>query len=133
MITKTKLATLILGATLFAAGLAEAHHSLIAEFDLDKPIVLKGTITKMEWTNPHGWIYVNVTNTKGQVENWAVETGGPANMENRGLKVADFAFGTEIIIRGYVSKVGGLRAGGWIITFPGRDPKKGETSFPLGR
>jgi hypothetical protein len=56
---------------------AEAHHAFAAEYDIDQPITIKGKLTKLEWTNPHGWIYVDVTDTDGKVINWGVEFGAP--------------------------------------------------------
>ena len=62
-------------ALLLASGSASAHHSMIAQFSLNKPITLRGTVTKLEWLNPHGHIYMDVKGAGGQVENWMIETG----------------------------------------------------------
>ena len=83
---------------------AWAHHSFAAEFDGTKPVTLRGTLTKMEWTNPHGWLFVNVTGEDGKVVNWGIEAGSPNALLRRGLRPADFAIGSEVIIQGYRAK-----------------------------
>ena len=73
---RTTLAIALAGATLlFAAGPVSAHHAMVAEFNLAKPITLKGTLTKVEWVNPHGWIYIDSKGPGGRVESWKFETG----------------------------------------------------------
>src|ERR1700693_5111551 len=119
---KTMLHVLVAGGALFAmTAPVWPHHAMIAEFALNKPITLRGTLTKMEWKNPHGFIYLDVKGADGQVENWAVETGGVYNMEKRGLKKTDFRPGTEVIVGGWAAKDGSRNAAGWIVTFPDRE------------
>lgn len=135
MSMKTKLPVAVVGvALLFATTHAWAHHALIAEFDLNKSVALRGTLTKMEWVNPHGWIYLDVKGADGKVVNWAIETGSPARMINRGLKRTDFQPGMELIVLGYAARTGKNRAAGWMVTFPELEgsPDR-ESSFPLGR
>ena len=120
-------------ALLFTVAPAWAHHAMIAEFALNKPITLRGTITKLEWKNPHGFIHLDVKGENGQVENWAVETGSVYNMMKRGLKKTDLPPGTDIIIGGWQAKDGTRNAAGWIVTFPTREGKGREASFSLGR
>ena len=74
-------------------------HSFAAEFDINKPVTLKGTLTKMAWVNPHGWIYMDVKSPDGKVENWAIEAGGPTALLRRGLRATDFPVGLEIVGR----------------------------------
>jgi hypothetical protein len=131
-------ARMLLGsAFLLAAGSAWAHHSMITEYTITQPIVLRGAITKMEWKNPHGWIYVDVRDAEGKVENWAVETGSPYNMERRGLTRAAFRSGTEVIIGAFAARNGTRSAAGWVVTFPSREVASDEgaevASFSLGR
>jgi hypothetical protein len=92
---RTKLAVFAAAAGLFvAAASALAHHSFAAEFDADKPISLKGTVTKVEWMNPHTYFYIDVAETDGQVVNWGLEMGSPNGLMRNGwtrntLKVGD--------------------------------------------
>jgi hypothetical protein len=124
----------VVGAALLIAGAPVwAHHAMIAEFALNKPITLQGTVTKLEWKNPHGFIHVDVAGTSGQVDNWAVETGSVYNMTKRGLKKTDLIPGTKVIIGGWAAKDGTLNAAGWIVTFPDREGRGRESSFSLGR
>ena len=133
---RTTLPIVVVGAVLLlATGPAWAHHAMIAQFALDRPVTLRGTLTKMEWVNPHGWIYLDVRGENGQVENWAIETGSPLRMERRGLKKTDFRYGVEIIVGAFAAKDGTRSAAGWIVTFPDREtsvPAR-EASFSLGR
>ena len=105
-----------------ATGGVIAHHSFAAEFDVNQPITLEGVLTKMEWINPHGWIYVDVKGQDGTVTNWAVETGAPNALLRRGLRRTDFPLGVDVRITGYKAKSGKPVANGRTVTFPdGRD------------
>lgn len=84
-----------------------AHHSFAAEFDADKPLDLKGVVTKFRLVNPHSWLYFDVTDKDGTVTNWGVEAGTPNLLTSKGLKKEDLAVGTEVRIKGYLARNGG--------------------------
>lgn len=110
---RTKLSVWLVGfGLLLAAAPAWAHHSFAAEYDDKKPITLKGTLTKMEWVNPHGWIYIDVKGADGKVVNWAIEAGAPNALLRRGLRKTDFPAGVEIIVEGFLAKDGSHTANG---------------------
>ena len=120
---RTKLSLMIGGLGLLLAAVPVlAHHSFAAEFDAKKPVKLSGTVTKMEWINPHAWIYIDVKNTDGTVTNWMVEAGAPNALLRRGWTKNSLLPGTEIVIEGYQAKDGANRANGRDITF--KDGKK---------
>jgi Family of unknown function (DUF6152) len=112
---------------------AWAHHAMFAQFDITKTVTIKGTLTKLEWVNPHGWIYMDVKRADGRVENWAIETGSPLRMGKRGLKPTDFRPGKEIVVAGFPAKDRRQAMAGWVITFLDRDAEGEESSFALGR
>jgi len=85
---------------------AQAHHSFAAEFDGTKPVRLSGTITKIEWTNPHSYFYLDVKDSKGETHNWAVESGNPGALSRRGWKKGDIKLGDALIVDGYLAKDG---------------------------
>ena len=116
---RTKLSVLIASAALLAAAAPVlAHHSFAAEFDAKKPVKLQGTVTKMEWINPHAWIYIDVKNADGSVANWMVEAGAPNALLRRGWTKASLLPGTEISVEGYQAKDGSKRANGRNLTLP---------------
>ena len=117
---KFKLSLIALTASfLFAAAApAFAHHAFAAEFDAKKPVKLRGTVTKMEWINPHTWIYMDVKKPDGTVEEWMVEAGTPNTLLRRGFTKDSLKAGTEVLVDGYQSKDGSLRANGRDLTLP---------------
>ena len=105
------------GVALFAVPAVHAHHAFGAEFDPNRPLVLRGPITKVQWVNPHAWIHLEVTNKDGTKENWMVEGGTPNTLLRRGLTKQTLQIGTVIVVDGYQSKDRSLRANGRDVTF----------------
>lgn len=115
----TPLLILAAAAAWLLSGLSvQAHHSFAAEFDADKPVKLQGTVTKMEWVNPHSWIYIDVKGEDGSVVNWAIETGAPNAMFRRGFRKDSLPIGTQIVVDGYQAKNGTAKANGRNVTLP---------------
>jgi hypothetical protein len=126
---------LALSGLMLAASSARAHHSFSAEFDINQPITLKGVLTKMEWVNPHGWIYIDVTQPDGKVVNWAIEAGGPTQLLRRGLRKTDFPAGIEVTVEGFRARSGEPKANGRSVTKKdGRNiflgPEAGQAGAP---
>ena len=116
-------ATLVLFLVLtLAVKTASAHHAFAAEFDSKKPIKLQGTVTKMEWINPHSWLTIDVKRPDGTMETWEIEAGAPNAMFRRGFNRNSLPIGTEVVVNGFQAKDGRKRANGRDISFP--DGKK---------
>jgi Family of unknown function (DUF6152) len=117
----TKLAA-VLGITGVAilgwAPSASAHHAFAAEFDANKPVNFKGTITKMEWVNPHTWLHISIKKDDGAAESWAIEAGTPNVLFRRGFTKETLQPGTEVVVDGYQAKDGTRRANGRDLTLP---------------
>ena len=96
-----------------------AHHAFAAEFDANKPVKFeKAIVTRMEWVNPHVWIYIDVPLADGKVEKWAIEAGTPNVLFRRGFTKEALLPGTTIVVEGYRSKDGSRRANGRDLTLP---------------
>jgi hypothetical protein len=95
---------------------ADAHHAFAAEFDANQPITLRGTVTRVEWINPHTWIHIEVKDADGKVVEWMIEGGTPNTLLRNGLDRKSLPAGTEIVVEGYRAKSGLNRANGRDIT-----------------
>ena len=116
---KTHHLILIIGLSIFAAGPAAfAHHAFAAEYDAKQFITLKGSLTTVDWINPHAWLHVDVKDDSGKVVNWAVEFGSPNALLRRGLRKTDFPAGTEVVIEGYRAKNGTATVNGRSVKLP---------------
>jgi hypothetical protein len=131
----TSKVVLLAGISLLAALPAGAHHSFSSEFDINQPIKLTGVLTKMDWVNPHGWIYIDVKQPDGKAVNWAIEAGGATALLRRGLRKTDFPAGIEVTVEGFRAKSGEPKANGRsVVMKDGRNfflgPEAGQPGAP---
>ena len=109
----------IAGLIVAAAAPAAAHHAFGAEFDPNKPVLLKGKVKKVEWVNPHTWIHLEVVKPDGSKEVWMIEGGSPNSLLRRGVTRESIAIGTDLVVDGYQARDNTLmRANGRNITYP---------------
>ena len=105
-------------ALVMAAVPAWAHHAFASEFDSQKPVKFEGTVTKMEWINPHSWMHVEVKKPDGSSETWMIEAGSPNNLFRRGINKNTVRVGMQVVVDGYQARDGSRRANGRDVTLP---------------
>jgi len=107
---------------------AMAHHSFSAEFDGTKAVTMKGYVTKVEWTNPHVWFYIDVKQPNGTVENWGFEMGPPHGLQGRGWTRTTMKLGEEVVVDGTLAKNGSKRGNARNVTIAATGKKMGAAS-----
>ena len=111
-----------------AAGKSLAHHSFAAEFDANKRVTLTGVVTKVEWTNPHVWFYINVKDEKtGEVTNWGAEMGPPHGLQRGGWRRETLKIGEKVTVSGSLAKNGSKRMNARQVTLASTGGRPGET------
>jgi hypothetical protein len=115
---KAKVSAPLAALLVVAAAPALAHHAFSGEFDATKPVTLHGTITRIEWINPHAWIHIDVEGEDGTVESWMIEAGSPNTLVRRGMSRDSIPLGTEVVVFGYRHRNGSNAANGRDVTLP---------------
>ena len=122
-----KLAAFVVFGSL-ASGAAVAHHSFSAEFDASKPIELTGIVTKVEWTNPHVWFYINVKDeATGEVTNWGAEMGPPHGLQRSGWRRETLKIGESVTVDGFMARNGENRMNARTVTLTATGGRPGQT------
>ena len=112
-------AILIIGSLILTgSSLLAVHHAFTAQFDENRPVSLKGTVTKFELINPHSWIWIDVKGAEGKVVNWGIEGGTPNALMRRGFTKNSLPIGTEVVVVGFQARNGSNRAVGVTVNYP---------------
>jgi hypothetical protein len=128
---KTKLMSLVAAiATIAGAAPVMAHHSFAAEFDASKPVQLTGTVTKIEWMNPHAYFYIDVKDSSGKVESWGLEMGSPNGLMRQGWTRNSLKVGDEVTVDGSMAKDGSKIANARSVTLAGGNRLFAASSQP---
>lgn len=132
---RRRVAVLLAAAVLTAGAVApSAHHAFAAEFDREQPVELSGKVSRLQWTNPHSWLYVDVVESNGVTTTWALEFGAPYALLRRGLRRTDFPIGIEVSVKGFRAKNGKPVANASSVVFAdGRSFYTAAADSPDGR
>ena len=132
--THLKWAGFVVGAALLAGTVpVRGHHSFAAQYDAAKPVEMKGTVTKVEWTNPHARFYIDVKDDTGKVQNWNFEMASPNVLSRNGWKKDTLKIGSTITVAGYLARQGERMAIAGALTGPDGKPLFASTQQDLGR
>jgi hypothetical protein len=124
-----RIALFVIGVALLSAQTLSAHHSFAAEFDRNSPVTLTGSVTKVDWGNPHIWVFMDVKDDTGKVSNWGVEGGAPNALFRNGWRKDSLKVGDTVTVEGFKSKDGLPRANANRVTLPdGRRVFAGSSS-----
>lgn len=116
---KDSIFALVCGALFLGApSMLSAHHSFAAEYDGNKAVTLKGKVTKVDWVNPHSWVYIDVTDANGKVTNWSCETAPPNMLYRQGWRRDSLKAGDEVTIDGFMAKDGSATLNARSVTMP---------------
>ena len=115
---RARLAVLLITGLLVAAAPVQAHHSFAAEYDGAKPVKVTGVVTRVEWSNPHIWFYLDVKDETGKVTNWGFSAGPPGVLQRRGITKEVLKIGSTVRVEGFRAKDGSNNASGGTVTFP---------------
>ena len=122
------LSLLALGMGMLAVAPLQAHHSFAAEYDSRKPVTLKGTVTKVDWTNPHVYFYIDVTDDSGKITNWGFEMGPPNGLQRAGWTRNTMKVGDVVVVEGTLAKDGSNQANARSVVMANTGKKLGAAS-----
>lgn len=128
--TRTLAAALALAVATLAGPRLAAHHSFAAEYDRDKPVTLRGSVTKIEWMNPHVYFYIDVADASGAVAHWSIEGGAPTSLYRAGWRKDMLKVGDVVTVHGFLARDGSKLANMRTAVFPdGREIFGGQTYY----
>jgi Family of unknown function (DUF6152) len=119
---------MLISILLLSTAPANAHHAFAAEFDAQKAVTMKGIVTKIDWSNPHVWFYLNVKKSDGTIENWGFEMGGPNSLRKAGWTRETMKIGDELVVEGSLAKNGSRNVNAKNVTMASTGAKLGAAS-----